>query len=262
MLVVFFKRLLFLSVILFVGCSQAPITHRGQIIVTSSSKELALGKKMSNKILKRSKISKNQKAIKMVNEIGMRLVEVVNRDYNTTNYSWKFTVIDNQWRANAFCLPGGSVFVYSGLFPYIDNRDELAVVLGHEIAHALARHKVERKAHLAISDFTTDIMKLLVFLDPSTIKGQKRRDQERVTKLIDEWITLPHSRTQEYEADHIGLVLCAKAGFNPQASISFWKKFPQQSAIKPEYASTHPSPLNRIKRIEELMPSLLLLYHK
>ena len=263
MSVIFFKNLLLTTSILFViGCSKAPITHRTQIIVTPTSKELALGQKMANKILKRSKISQNKKAIKMVNEVGMKLVEVVNKEYHTSNYNWKFTVIDDPWRANAFCLPGGAVFVYSGLFPYLDNADELAIVLGHEIAHALARHSVERKTNLTISKFSKNFMKLLILLDTTTLQIQKERENKRADVLINEWITLPHSRTQEYEADHIGLVLCAKAGYNPKASISFWKKFPQKSAIKPEYASTHPSPLNRIKKIEELMPSLLLLYQK
>ena len=262
MSVIFFKKLfLSMGILLFIGCSQAPVTHRNQIITSDNSKELALAKKMSDKILKRSKISKNQKAIKMVNEVGMKLVEVVNQEYNTNSYDWKFTVIEDQWKASAICLPNGSVFIYSGLFPYINNDDELAVVLGHEIAHALARHKVERKTSSAISSFTADVMKLLILIDTSTIEIQKEREREKADELMNEWIMLPHSRTHEYEADHIGLVLSAKAGYNPKASLSFWKKFPQKSAIKPEYASTHPTPLNRMKKIETLIPSLLLFYH-
>ena len=245
-----------------IGCSKAPITHRTQIITSDESKELALGKKMSDKILSRSKISTNLKAINMVNDVGMKIVKVVNQDYNTSNYDWEFTIIDDKWKASAICLPGGRVFIYSGLFPYLDNADELAVVLGHEIAHALARHKVERKASSVISNFTTDVMKLLIDIDTSSLAIQKDREKNRADELMSEWIMLPHSRTHEYEADHIGLVLSSKAGYNPKASLHFWNKFPQNSAIKPEYASTHPTPINRMKKIEILMPSLLSLYQK
>jgi len=263
MLQIFFKILfLYLLILFFIGCSKAPITHRNQIITINKANELALSKKMSDTILKRSKISNNKKAIKMVNEVGMNIVKIVNNNYHTNNYQWKFTVIENRWKASAICLPGGQVFVYSGLFPYIDNIDELAVVLGHEIAHALARHNAEKRTSSSISDFTTEAMKLLIYIDPTTLKIQKDREQNRVDELMHEWVTLPHSRTHEYEADHIGLVLSSKAGYNPKASLSFWRKFSEKSSIKPEYASTHPTPLNRMKEIEKLMPSLLLFYQR
>ena len=261
MLLSFFKYLLPLLLFFsFIGCSKAPVTNRNQIITMDRAKELALGKKMSNRILRRTPISKNQKAIDMVNEVGMKIVKVVNQDYNTTNYEWKFTVVEDKWRASAVCLPGGRVFVYSGLFPYLDNKDELAVVLGHEIAHALARHKVERKASSIMSNFSAGIIKILIHEDKSILKMQREKEKNRADEMMKEWVVLPHSRTHEYEADHIGLVLSTKAGYNPQSALSFWSKFPQESIIKPEYSSTHPTPVKRMKKIEELMQSLILLY--
>jgi len=259
----FFKYLLSLLLFFtFIGCSKAPITNRNQIITTDKSKELALGKKMSNRILRRTTISKNKKAIDIVNEVGMKIVKVVNQDYNTTNYEWKITVLDDKFKASAVCLPGGRVFIYSGLFPYLDNKDELAVVLGHEIAHALARHKVERKASSIMSNFSASIIKILIDEDKSILKIQKDREKNRADEMMKEWVVLPYSRTHEYEADHIGLILSTKAGYNPKAFLSFWRKFPQESIVKPEYSSTHPTPVNRMKKIEALMPSLMLLYNK
>lgn len=257
----FFKYLLFLLLFLsFTGCSKAPVTNRNQIITTDRDKELVFGRKMAKRILRKTALSKNQKAINMVNEVGMKIVKVIKKDYNTSSYKWKFTVLDDTFKASAVSLPDGNVFVYSGLFPYLDNADELAVVLAHEMAHTLARHKVERKSSSVMANFTVGVLQIFIDLDKNTAKIQKDTEKNRVEEMITEWVVLPHSRTHEYEADHIGLILSTKAGFNPKAALSFWRKFPQESVIKPEYSSTHPTPVHRMQKIEELMPSLTNIF--
>jgi len=244
------------------GCTKVPISNRTQIMIEDRTSEIELGKKISKKIRRRTPKSKNQKAIKLTNEIGEAIVKVIKKEYNRLPIKWSFTVLEDRWKASAICLPNGDVFIYSGLFPYIDNRDELAVVIGHEMAHTLARHKIERKTNSNISNFVAGIMKTAITLDKMTLEMQKKREKKSIDNLIKDWMVLPHSRTDEYEADHIGLVLSTKAGYNPKAGLSFWRKFTQESIMKVEYFSTHPSALHRIEKIEELMPSLLSIYRK
>jgi len=247
-----------ISTILIIGCSQTPITNRVQIITTSKAQELKQGKNLYNKILKRVKLSQNKKAIEIINRVGQKLLKVINQEYDTSNYDWQFNIVDNKWVANAVCFPAGGVLIYSGLFPYIDNEDELAVVLGHEIAHALARHRVESKTNLSLSKVFEEITKIYLYMDKNSLAFQKEIDNKKAETLIKEWINLPHSRKQEYEADYIGLILSSKAGYNPKAYLSFWRKFAQESARKPEFASTHPTPKHRIEKMEEILRKILL----
>ena len=240
--------------LLFIGCSKAPITGRSQLIMINPQQEMALGYQSAQQVLKTEKVSRDPQKNAMVQRIGKRIAAVTNK----SEYTWEFFVIDNDEQANAFCLPGGKVFVYTGLFKYAANDDELAAVMGHEIGHALARHGAERMSRGQLTQVTGQILGTVM---------QGRGDPQSTAMVMQAFgigsqlgIMLPHSRTQEYEADHIGLVLAAQAGYNPQAALSFWEKFSKDGKSAPEYLSTHPAPANRIEQIRSLLPKTMPIY--
>ncbi|MBU1667634.1 M48 family metallopeptidase [bacterium] len=251
-----FKQIILGAILalLFIGCSKAPITGRNQLIMIDPQQEMALGYQSAKQVLASEKISTDPQKNAMVNRIGQRIATVTGQ----SNYAWEFFVIDNDQEANAFCLPGGKVFVYTGLFKYTANDDELAGVMGHEIGHALARHGAERISAGQLQEMGGQVLGAVM---------QGRGDPQNTATVMQAFgigtqlgIMLPHSRTQEYEADHIGLVLTAKAGYNPQASLTFWEKFSKDGQTPPEYLSTHPAPTNRISTIKALLPKVMPIY--
>ena len=240
--------------LLFIGCTKAPITGRSQFIMVNPQQEMALGLKSAQQVLKTEKISTNPQQNAMVKRVGERIAAVTGQN----NYAWEFFVIDKDDEPNAFCLPGGKVFVYSGIFKYVSSDDELAAVMGHEIGHALARHGAERMSRGQLTQATGQILGAVM---------QGRGNPQNTAMVMQAFgigsqlgVMLPHSRTQEYEADHIGLVLMAKAGYNPQAALNFWQKFARSGKTPPEYLSTHPAPQHRIEQIKALLPKVMPLY--
>ena len=251
-----FKQIILGAILalLFIGCSKAPITGRNQLIMINPQQEMALGYQSAKKILASEKVSTDPQKNAMVKRIGQRIAAVTGQN----NYKWEFFVIDNDKEANAFCLPGGKVFVYTGLFKYVANDDELAGVMGHEIGHALARHGAERMSAGELQQMSGQVLSSVM---------QGRANPQNSAAVMQAFgigtqlgIMLPHSRTQEYEADHIGLFLAAKAGYNPQATLNFWEKFSKNGQTPPEYLSTHPAPANRIQKIRALLPKVMPIY--
>ena len=243
--------------LLFIGCTKAPITGRSQFIMVSPQQELALGFESAKQVLQTQKVSTDPVKNAQVKRIGQRIAQVTESRYKV-NYQWEFFVIDNEEEANAFCLPGGKVFVYTGLFKYAANDDELAAVMGHEIAHALARHGAERMSAGQAQQMGGQILGAVM---------QSRGNQANTVLAMQAFgigtqlgIMLPHSRTQEYEADHIGLELAARAGYNPRSALSFWEKFGASGKTPPEYMSTHPAPANRIAELRALLPTTIPMY--
>jgi len=240
--------------LLFIGCSKAPITGRNQFIMVSPQQELALGYQSAKQVLQKEKVSNDPTKNAMVKRIGQRIAKVTGQN----DYKWEFFVIENSKEANAFCLPGGKVFVYTGLFQYAANDDELAAVMGHEIGHALARHGAERMSSSQVQQVGGQVLGAVM---------QGKGNPQNTAMVMQAFgigtqlgIMLPHSRTQEYEADHIGLVLAAKAGYNPNSALSFWEKFGRSGKTPPEYLSTHPAPTNRIATIKALLPKVMPIY--
>lgn len=242
--------------LLFIGCTKAPITGRNQLIMIDRGEEMKLGYQSAQQVLKKEKISNDRQKTAMVKKVGKRIAKISNQK----NFKWEFYLIDNEKQANAFCLPGGKIFVFTGIFKYMKSDDELAAVMGHEIGHALARHGAERKSSATLSRIGAGIMKALNEVDKKKTRAEKDADNKNTDYMVNRWIMLPHSRTHEYEADHIGLVLSAKAGYDPRGALSFWKKFSAQKSTRPEYLSTHPTPIHRIEKIEELLPSVMPYY--
>jgi len=242
----------------FIGCTKAPITGRNQLIMVSPQQELALGFESAKQVLQKEKVSNDPQKNAQVKRIGQRIATVTEQAY-APGYQWEFFVIDNNEEGNAFCLPGGKVFVYTGLFKYAANDDELAAVMGHEIAHALARHGAERMSAGQLQQVGGQVLGAVMQSQgvsaPSTNVAMQAFGIG--TQL---GVMLPHSRTQEYEADQIGLLLSAKAGYDPRAALSFWQKFGASGETPPEYLSTHPAPANRISEIKALLPKAIPLY--
>lgn len=219
--------------------------------------EMALGSQQEKEILSQVKTIHSGKTYQSVKRVGMRIARASGR----TDFKWTYHLVKNDETANAFVLPGGKVFVYTGLMKYAANDAELAAVMGHEVAHALRSHGVigaqrQQKASLVGS-------LLQMGLDAA---GVEKETTEQATKIYGYGASLgylkPHSRKHEMQADSEGLMLMAKAGYDPRAALSFWKKFGAAGQQVPEYLSTHPSPGNRIQNLQKLMPQALSLYQK
>ncbi len=223
----------------------------------SPQEENALGAQQERQILSKVRTIKSGKLYYAVRNVGSRIARVANRP----DFQWSYHLVDDPKVANAFVLPGGKVFVYSGLFRYASNENELAVVIAHEIAHALKSHGVEgaqRKQTAGLLGAVLQVGMGVAGVDPTTAK--------QVSTIYNQGATLgyirPHSRKDEYEADSLGLMLMAKAGYDPRAALTFWDKFGKTGQSVPEYLSTHPDPRNRIANIKRLMPQALALYEK
>ena len=245
--------------LVFLGCNaKAPITGRSQMIMISPQQELALGMQSAKEVLKKSKLSTNRNYINRVNRVGRRIAAVSGQK----NYKWKFYVIDDAKTANAFVLPGGQVFFYTGILKYMSNDDEIAAVMAHEVGHALARHAAERISTQQLAALGGQILQ--VGLGTNGVSAGNTNAIMQAFGIASQLgVILPYSRTQEYEADHIGLVLAARAGYNPNGALTFWSKFIKNNSKRsPEYFSTHPDPRNRIARIKSLMPEVMPIYEK
>ncbi len=240
---------------IFAGCSvNAPMTGRTQMMLISPQQEIQMGEDASKQMLKESKASSDTKGVKRVQEIGGRIAKAANK----SDYKWEFHLVEDK-AINAFCLPGGKVFVYTGLLDFVENDTQLAVIIGHEAAHAIARHGAERMSMGAVTNMVHQVAS-------SALKTKPAYSQAFDIAFglsANYGVILPYSRTQEYEADKIGLILMAKAGYNPSEAINFWQKMSAKGgATQVEFFSTHPSDENRIKSIKEIMPEAMSYYKK
>ena len=236
------------------ACQTAPITGRSQLILISPQEEIELGLSSYKAILKNATLSSDLAVTQMVQEIGMKLVKASNQ----TDFEWEFNVIQDDKMINAFALPGGKVAVYTGILPYTKNEAGMATVLGHELGHVIARHGAERMSS-----------GLLVQLGLLGLNMALEKRDPKVAQSINQafgvgvnvGILLPFNRHQESEGDHIGIILMAKAGYDPREAIGFWKRMSHGKKDKPpEFLSTHPSDERRIKQIERLLPEALQIY--
>ena len=242
--------LLSITVLLFIaGCAKAPITGRSQFIMVSPQQEMQLGVSESNKILKNSRISTDKRLTERVRRIGQRIAKVSGQE----NFQWEFHVIDDDVM-NAFCLPGGKVFFYTGILNIMENDDQIAAVMGHEIAHALARHGAERMSMQQASNFGAQVLAIALSIPPQY--QDLYAQAYGVTSQVG--LMLPFSREHEHEADQIGVYLMYAAGYNIHEAVTFWKRMKQASGGKnpPEFLSTHPSNNARIKAIGEFIKVL------
>jgi predicted Zn-dependent protease len=240
---------LILVTVLF-ACQTAPITGRKQLIMLSEAEETKMGLAAYQEVLKEEKLSQDPRINEMVTQVGRRIAAAAQRP----DYQWEFRVIEKDV-ANAFALPGGKVAVYTGILKYTQTDAGLAVVMGHEVAHALARHGGERMSQSMLAQVgLTAVQVGLQTSDPVIMQG--------VALAYGLGVQLPFSRGQESEADHIGLVLMAQAGYDPREAIPFWERMAggKQGQEPPQFLSTHPSGSTRIKQLQEWMPEALQYY--
>jgi metalloendopeptidase OMA1, mitochondrial len=228
------------------ACQAAPITGRNQLIVLPESQDAQMGLDAYQQILAESEISKDPVLNRRVEEVGRRIAAASPHP----DWDWQFTVIEND-EPNAFALPGGKVGVNTGLFQVAENDDQLAAVMGHEVAHAIARHGAERMSQQVLMQMG------LAGLGVATDATTAGLAAQAATLVI----TLPYSRTQEAEADHIGMIYMAKAGYDPRQAIVLWQNFEKFGGDRPpEFMSTHPAPGSRIANLESLLPQAMPIY--
>jgi predicted Zn-dependent protease len=224
-----------------------PVTHRTEHVQLSEAQQTQLGEQQYAKTLQqdRADIVASGAQYAQVQRVAKRIEAVAGRDKPT--FDWKVTLLRKN-EANAYCLPGGKIVVYTGILPVTGNDAALATVLGHEVAHATAEHAAERIEREHLTKVAAAIIAGGVAFTP--------RQYLRVVALLGAAGSLPFSRKQESEADHIGLVYMARAGYQPRQAVAFWKRMQRASKGKepPEFASDHPSDAHRIERIEQWLP--------
>ncbi|HVP57230.1 MAG TPA: M48 family metallopeptidase [bacterium] len=237
------------------ACSHVPLTGRRQLLLVSEADEIQLGITEYKDVLAKSTLSKDEATTERIRTIGSRIAAATGK----ADYKWEFNLIQADTVVNAFCLPGGKVAVYTGIKKVAATDDELATVMSHEISHAVARHGGERMSQL-----------LLVQLGGVALDEALKTKTERTLELAQVAygmgttlaLVLPYSRAQESEADYMGLIFQAKAGYDPRAALDFWQKMEKEFAGKepPQFLSTHPSNAKRIEDIKAAIPEAMKYY--
>jgi predicted Zn-dependent protease len=237
-----------LAAVVFTGCTTVPETGRHQLNFMSPGAEMQMGFSEFDKMKQEVPISKDPAANALVQKVGQRIAAVA----PLPNAQWEFVVFQSK-EANAFCLPGGKVGVYTGILPITKDEAGLATVLGHEVAHAVARHGGERISEamgLQALGAAVDVASTQSKFHSAYVSGYGLGSQLGVA--------LPHSRLQESEADHIGLLYMARAGYDPEAAVAFWQRFAeynkQQGGETPWFLRTHPLDEKRIEQLQKWMP--------
>lgn len=242
-----------LALVLLAGCAAAPYTRRSQLILISPEQESQLGAQAFREVVAKSGVVKSARLTGPVERVGRRLAQAADR----ADYKWEFAVIDDPKQRNAFALPGGKVAVYTGIFPIAETTTGLAVVLGHEIAHVLARHGAERMSQGLVAELGGSVLGTLLGRGPTTQMILAAYGLGAQVGVL-----LPYGRTQESEADHIGLLLMARAGYDPRQALAFWQRMERAAGggSPPEFLSTHPSSSTRQQQIEAWLPEALRYY--
>lgn len=243
---------------------KVPLTGRSHRISVSDEQVLSLSNQEYTKYMASAKKSTNAANTAMVQRVGKRLAAAVetylkNNGYENDlkNYSWEFNLVQDN-SANAFCMPGGKIVVYEGLLPYTQNETSLAIVLGHEIAHAVAKHSAEQLTKQQNQQTGTSILGAVL---NQTVGNGVGDIASSVAGQYFSFRNLKYSRDNETEADYMGLIFAAMAGYDPRQAIPFWKRMQQGSnSNKSDIFSDHPSDAKRIAALEKAMPEALKYY--
>ncbi|MBU8883421.1 peptidase M48 [Flavobacteriaceae bacterium JJC] len=247
--------------VMMIACTTNPITGRKTLQLANDQEISAMALQQYRETLSKSKVITGTTAAKSVQNVGARIKNAANnyyrgigRDADIANYQWEFNLIDDK-QVNAWCMPGGKVAVYTGILPITKNDTGLAVVLGHEISHALAGHGNERISQAMIAEYGGAII-------GSTTSGQMASIFQQVYPIGAQVALLKYGRSQELEADEMGLYLMSMAGYDPRQAQPFWERMESTSSGNrpPEFLSTHPSPENRRADLDKHMAKALQYY--
>ena len=266
-LVSFALSLATLTLSLLSSCATVPITGRRQLSIVPASQMLSMSYQEYGEFLKSNKLSTDRAQIALVKRVGGNIQGAVEKYFAQNNmsdhlkdYQWDFNLVESK-EANAWCMPGGKVVVYTGILPTTKTEAGLAVVLGHEIAHAVAEHGSERMSQGLLAQMGGAALDQAMATSPAQTK-QLWMSVYGVG--VQYGALLPYSRVQESEADHLGLIFMAIAGYDPQEAVTFWERMAKSKDGKAalEFLSTHPSDETRIRQIRELLPEALSYYNK
>jgi len=236
------------------GCETVPYTGRRQLQLVSPDEEAQMGVQSYQQIMGKATLSTDSQANALVQRVGSRIAAVTD-----LKYSWEFKVIADDKQVNAFALPGGKVAVYTGMLPVTRDEAGLAAVLGHEIGHVVARHGGERLSQQMGVQTATELLAGMASSNPTTVQLVSAA----LGAGAQVGVLLPFSRQQESEADHLGMILMAKAGYDPHAALTLWQRMAElaKGQRPAEWLSTHPSEATRVQQIQGWLPEALQYYH-
>ena len=247
------------------GCSTAPITDRKQLKIIPEAKLNAQAAAIYEKVKEKEKMRDDIKSLNEIKEIGKRMEESITEyfyrvgvDDPTTNFDWEYILIDNKKIKNAWCMPGGKIAVYSGILDVTKNKNGLASVMGHEIAHAVAKHSVERASRSVLLQTGTSLID--IFTGGKLGQINQATGMNTVGLLSQIGIMNPFSRTQESEADYLGMIFASLSGFDIRETKKLWERMKKlnKGKVGPQFLSTHPSSSKRIKDLKDWENSVIL----
>ena len=250
-----------LTLLLLASCGSVPLTGRRQILLVSDAELLAASLTQYEAYMKTATKSTDRTKSAMVERVGRRIATATEDhlrqnggEKEIDNFKWEFNLIRDD-AVNAFCMPGGKIVVFEGLLPLVSSEDELAVVIGHEIAHAVAKHSNERMSQEILAQYGAAFVDLALSSQTAVLQQIGSSVFGLGAQL---GVMLPYSRTHEYEADKIGLILMTVAGFEPGSALTFWQKMSDLSgnSNSSDFMSTHPSDSKRIAEIQKLLPQM------
>ena len=249
------------------SCSSAPITDRKQLKIIPEAKLNAQAAQIYEKVKEKEKMSSDKKTLNEIKEIGKKMEDSIseyfyrsNLNDPTVNFDWEYILIDNKKVRNAWCMPGGKIAVYTGILDVTKNTNGLAAVMGHEVAHAVAKHSVERASRGVLLNTGTAIIDIATKGKISQVN--KTTGYNTVGLLSQIGIMNPFNRKQESEADYLGLIFSSLAGYDIRETVKIWERMRESNKGKepPEFMSTHPSSTNRISNISEWINEIIIKY--
>jgi predicted Zn-dependent protease len=251
---------------LLAGCSQVPITGRRQLSLVPSSLVTSMSVQQYSQFLSENKVSSDPQQVAMVKRVGQNIIAAVNEfckehcdEDPFKGYQWEVNLIEDP-QVNAWAMPGGKVVVYTGILPVAQNEAGLATVMGHEIAHVFAAHGEERMSQGLITQLGGAALSVALKNQPEATQNLFMTSYGLGTQV---GLLLPFSRLHESEADRLGLIFMAMAGYNPNEAVGFWQRMAAakgDQAAPPEFLSTHPADETRIRKLQELIPEAMEYY--
>ena len=249
------------------SCTTTPITERKQLKIVSEANLNAQAAKIYEQVKEKEKMSDDKKTLNEIKEIGKKMENSISEYFNregledpTVNFDWEYILIDKKKVRNAWCMPGGKIAVYTGILEATKNTDGLAAVMGHEIAHAVAKHSIERASRGVLINTGTQLLD--IFSGGKLSNINRTTGMNTIGLLSQLGITNPFNRKQESEADYLGMIFSSLSGYDIRETTKIWERMKKLNKGKkvPEFMSTHPSPDNRIRDLNEKINEVILDY--